>query len=159
MQLMHQGTTLIPTDFILCKHADHPHQSHHDVLFANCIAQMNALAYGKSLEQAQQELASAGHSEADISSLAPHKVIPGNRPSTFIMLDQLSPTSLGTLIALYEHKVFVQSILWNINAFDQWGVELGKQLSKPILNAIDHADTTNTLDPHTQALINRYKSK
>lgn len=132
-QLLHQGTTPVPADFILADKPHHKLSEHHRVLSAHCHAQMHALMSGKSLEQAEAELREQGLDEDEISELAPHKVIAGNKPSQLLKIEQLTPKTLGALIALYEHKVFVQSVIWGINAFDQWGVELGKQLANAIL--------------------------
>jgi glucose-6-phosphate isomerase len=151
-QLLHQGTQLIPADFIVSKKALHPYLQHQQHLIANCLAQSQALMCGKPLAQAKQELLNAGSSQQDADKLAPHKVIPGNRPSTTILLEELNPHTLGALIALYEHKVFTLSVLYNINAFDQWGVELGKQLSGPIYAALLDK-TTAAFDPSTLQLI------
>ena len=152
-QLLHQGTQLIPADFIVCKKALHPFANHQQHLVANCLAQSQALMCGKSLQQAKQELLSAGMSEPDADQLAPHKIIAGNRPSTTIVLEELNPETLGALIALYEHKVFTLSVLYNINAFDQWGVELGKQLSGPIYSALINKNITSDIDSSSQHLI------
>ncbi|ALO45208.1 glucose-6-phosphate isomerase [Pseudohongiella spirulinae] len=155
-QLLHQGTDLIPADFIAIKKSPGEGQSllQHQQLLANCLAQSRALMLGKSEQQAFEELQNSGHEEADARQLARHKRIPGNRPSTVLLLDELNPFNLGSLIALYEHKVFTQGVLWNLNPFDQWGVELGKQLSTPVFNALnDHSMPTDDLDPSTAALI------
>ena len=149
-QLLHQGTRLVPVDFIVA--LEHPagRRSHHDMLVANCFAQAEALMRG-------QAYPSSGV-DADGIDLALHRASPGNRPSTKLVLDALSPATLGALIALYEHKTFVQSILWNINAFDQWGVELGKQLATAILDEISGAAPVANHDPSTSALIARYQA-
>lgn len=154
-QLLHQGTHFIPADFILTlksHHTDCAEQHRH--LLANGLAQSQALMCGKQRETVEQELRDQGMDDSGIALLAPHKVIPGNRPSQLIYMDQLTPNSLGALIALYEHKVYVQSVLWNINPFDQWGVELGKQLSGPIFKAL--SGEKSPLDPSTAAVISRY---
>lgn len=156
-QLLHQGTQLIPADFIISKKAHHTHQHQHHHLVANCLAQSQALMCGKTLDGAKQELLSAGKTEDEALALAAHKVIPGNRPSTTILLDELNPTTLGALIAMYEHKVFVLSVLYNLNAFDQWGVELGKQLSGPIFKALTQSDLNSEFDPSTRYLVERLK--
>lgn len=142
-QLLHQGTQIIPTDFIAVKEAMSPYQDQHNHLLACCISQSQALLQGKTLAQAKQELKKQGLDDKHIDFLAPHKVIPGNKPSTTIVIKALSPINLGKLIAFYEHKVYASSVLLNINAFDQWGVELGKQLGKPLYKAL----TTGAIDP------------
>ena len=157
MQLLHQGTRFIPVDFIAVAKTEHDDDARHLHLLANCLSQSRALMVGKSLEQATQELMVAGLPNEQIETLAPHKVQPGNRPSNTIVLDTLNPESLGALIALYEHKVFTQSVLWSINAFDQWGVELGKQSAATIFAALD-GDNTASFDPSTTQLIDRFKS-
>ena len=159
-QLLHQGTQFIPVDFITALRAHHRVADHHHHLFANCVAQSQALLEGKSLEAATAELLQAGFDHEQARQLAPHKVIAGNRPSNMLLMEQLTPQTLGALIALYEHKVYVQSLIWRINAFDQWGVELGKQLSERISPLL--IDGTLPLpdqfDGSTAALIRRYRS-
>ncbi|WP_395947566.1 glucose-6-phosphate isomerase [Caedibacter taeniospiralis] len=132
-QLLHQGNITIPVDFIAIKKPHHGLKDHQQALLANCLAQSQALMQGKTLASVVQELKSAGVNENEISTLAAQKVIAGNKPSNTIIMDELTPYALGELIALYEHKIFVQGVIWGINSFDQWGVELGKALSKPIL--------------------------
>lgn len=132
MQLVHQGTKLIPADFIGYKESLHGLESHHKKLMANYYAQMEALAFGKTAEEVHLELKNAGNFEK-INQLLPYKVFEGNRPSNAILFDKLTPKSLGKLIAIYEHKIFVQGILWNIYSYDQFGVELGKELAKKLL--------------------------
>lgn len=141
-QLLHQGTELIPVDFIVPLHSHSSDRNKQAHLVANALAQSKALTEGKSEQQAKQELLAGGASETQAERLAKHKAIPGNRPNTLIMMDRLSPESLGALVALYEHKVHVQSVIWGINAFDQWGVELGKQLSTPIYQALNNSDVS-----------------
>ncbi|HDS1743678.1 TPA: glucose-6-phosphate isomerase, partial [Pseudomonas putida] len=119
-QLLHQGTQLIPADFIVPVVSFNPVADHHQWLYANCLSQSQALMQGKTREEAEAELRSKGLNEADIEKLAPHKVIPGNRPSNTLVVERISPRRLGALVAMYEHKVFVQSVIWGINAFDQW---------------------------------------
>ncbi len=131
-QLLHQGTDLIPVDFIAPLAASHGLADHHRLLLANCIAQSKALMVGKGADEVRAELTAQGLSGEALEALVPHRVFPGNRPSNTLLLPDLSPASLGALIALYEHKVFVQSVIWGINAFDQWGVELGKQIASRI---------------------------
>jgi len=156
-QLLHQGTHLIPADFIAIAESSSSNREMHEHLLANCFAQSQALMDGKSLQQAEVDLRKQGLSEDEVQALAPHKVIPGNRPSTTLVLDTLSPLSLGALIALYEHKVFTQSVLLGINAFDQWGVELGKVLGTGIHAALVAPEACAQFDESTNALINRVK--
>lgn len=146
-QLLHQGTSRIGIDFILSLKAHHHYPEHQQALIANCLAQAEALCYGKDLDIATAEFKAMGYSEIEAKQLAPHKVIPGNRPLNIIMMESLNPNTLGALVALYEHKVYIQSLFWNINAFDQWGVELGKQLAIPILKKVQRLNRTtfNTL--------------
>jgi glucose-6-phosphate isomerase len=131
-QLLHQGTDLIPVDFIAPLQASHGLKDHHRLLLANCIAQSKALMVGKTAAEVRAELAAQGLKGEALEALVPHRVFPGNRPSNTLLLPDLSPRAIGALIALYEHKVFVQSVIWGINAFDQWGVELGKQIASRI---------------------------
>jgi len=132
-QLIHQGTSVVPCDFIAAARSQTPMGDHHEKLLANFLAQPRALMIGKSIKQVRRELADSGLSEAEIEALGPHKVFQGNRPSNAILMERLTPETLGALIALYEHKIFCQGILWGINSFDQWGVELGKGLARDIL--------------------------
>lgn len=132
-QLIHQGTKLIPCDFIGCVRPHHPYGDHHLKLLANLFAQTEALMKGKTAEEARRELEKEGLPHAELEALLPHKVFPGNRPTNTILLQQLTPRTLGSLISMYEMKIFVQGVIWRINSFDQWGVELGKVLAKKIL--------------------------
>ena len=162
-QLLHQGTHFIPADFILTLQSHHKNcTEQHRQLLANGLAQSQALMCGKSLATVETELRAQGLDDSEINFLAPHKVITGNRPSNLITMNQLTPKTLGALIALYEHKVYVQSVLWDINAFDQWGVELGKQLSGPIFDALSGekrlSGEKSELDPSTAAVIASYRS-
>ncbi|MFZ6692216.1 glucose-6-phosphate isomerase [Undibacterium sp. SXout20W] len=153
-QLLHQGGWLIPCDFLVAASSDHPLPGHQAPLLANCLAQSAALAFGKTEAQAREELKLAGLNEAQIAALLPHKVFAGNQPSTTILMPSLDPFQLGMLLALYEHKVFVQGVIWGINSFDQWGVELGKQLANRLLPAIlGNQDYDANLDPSTSGLI------
>jgi len=153
-QLLHQGGWLIPCDFIVAASSDHPLPGHQAPLLANCLAQSAALAFGKTEAQAREELTQAGLSDAQIATLLPHKVFAGNQPSTTILMPSLDPFQLGMLLALYEHKVFVQGVIWGINSFDQWGVELGKQLANRLLPAIlGNQDYDAQLDTSTSGLI------
>ncbi len=155
-QLLHQGTTLIPIDFIATLKGHSPYEHQHRLLFANCVAQSQALLTGRNLATATAELKSQGHSDADIEFLAPHKVHPGNRPSSLFYMQQLTPETLGALIAAYEHKVFTLATLLNINPFDQWGVELGKLLGTHVNIAIETTDIPGDWDSSTQQLIQAY---
>ncbi len=156
-QLLHQGTRFIPADFIVTLNSHNPVGEHHSQLFANCLSQSRALMTGKTLEQAKNEFLKMGYSDAEAEALAPHKAMPGNRPSNTLVMDSLTPETLGALIALYEHKIYVQSVIWEINAFDQWGVELGKQLCRDIFNVIDTKNAANDFDASTQGLIDLYR--
>ncbi|MEM9243106.1 MAG: glucose-6-phosphate isomerase [Pseudomonadota bacterium] len=158
-QLLHQGTHLVPIDFILAANSLHPLGQHHQLLLANALAQSQALLMGKNETQAYEELIAAGMSATQAKTLAAHKVMPGNRPSSTIMMEKLTPYTLGALIAAYEHKVFVQGVIWGIDSFDQWGVELGKVLAKNILPQLTDHNTTAKHDASTQGLINYCRSR
>jgi glucose-6-phosphate isomerase len=161
MQLMHQSADIIPTDFILSLAPTSKHLANHDALVANCFAQSEALMQGKTLAQAKAEMLDAGVSEAEANRLAAHKTMKGNTPSNTILMQQLDPHSLGALLALYEHKIFVQGVIWQINSYDQWGVELGKQLGKEVLNVMAQPMCnidSEKLSASSLALIRRYKS-
>jgi glucose-6-phosphate isomerase len=158
-QLIHQGTRLVPADFIAPVRTHNPLGPHHDILLANFFAQTEALMRGKTLDEARAELAAQGLLPAEVERLAPHKAFPGDRPTTSILVDQITPRTLGALIALYEHKIFVQGIVWNINSFDQWGVELGKQLASKILPERDGPAAVASHDASTNGLINRFKAR
>jgi glucose-6-phosphate isomerase len=158
-QLLHQGTRFVPTDFMLAAVTSHPFEGLHQMLVANCFAQSEALMLGKSEEEALAELKAEGASEEAIRLLLPHKTFPGNKPSNTILYQKLTPRTLGRVIALYEHKTFVQSTLWSINAFDQWGVEIGKRLSSALIKELgedqivtNHDASTNGLCAHYQRL-------
>ena len=155
MQLMHQSDDIIPTDFIVSLKGSSKYEAHHRVLVANCFAQSEALMRGKSLQQVEIEMASSGISDNEIGQLAPHKTMKGNTPSNTLVIPSLNPHSFGAILALYEHKVFVQGILWQLNSFDQWGVELGKQLGNQILSSME-GNCDNSLSASTQMLINRF---
>lgn len=157
-QLIHQGTKLIPCDFLAPVQTQNPIGDHHEKLLANFFAQTEALMKGKTLDEVKAELAKSGMSEADIAALAEHKVFSGNRPTNSIFFKKLTPSTLGSLIAMYEHKIYVQSLIWDINAFDQWGVELGKQLANLILPELKSSDKISSHDSSTNALINFYKA-
>ncbi|MGV8843250.1 MAG: glucose-6-phosphate isomerase [Pseudomonas sp.] len=158
-QLLHQGTQLIPADFIVPVVSYNPVADHHQWLFANCLSQSQALMLGKTLDEAETELRAQGLSEADVQRLAPHKVVTGNRPSNTLVLERVSPRRLGALVALYEHKVFVQSALWGTNAFDQWGVELGKELGKGVYQRLTGSDEPAAEDASTQGLIEYFRGR
>jgi len=159
-QLIHQGSKLIPAEFIGFAKSLHGNQDHHDKLMSNFFAQTEALMNGKSEAQVIGELKAQGLSEEKIKELTPFKVFEGNKPTTTILIDKLSPESLGKLIAMYEHKIFVQGIIWNIFSYDQFGVELGKQLANTILTELNDANISSIHDKSTQRLINHYhKSK
>ncbi len=156
-QLLHQGTQTIPADFLAPCQSHHLIGDHHRLLLANFFAQTEALMMGKNAQEVSSELESQGLSAAAIEQLLPHKIFPGNRPTTSILFRKLDPQTLGALIALYEHKVFVQSVIWNINPFDQWGVELGKQLAGKILMEWEHHQT-GAHDSSTSGLIRYFKT-
>ncbi len=158
-QLLHQGTQLIPADFIVPIVSFNPVSDHHQWLYANCLSQSQALMLGKTRGEAETELRDKGIPEEDVQKLAPHKVIPGNRPSNTLVVERISPRRLGALVAMYEHKVFVQSVIWGINAFDQWGVELGKELGKGVYNRLTGAEETSAEDASTQGLISYFRGR
>lgn len=163
-QLIHQGTKLIPCDFLAsCTTHNYlpdminAETDHHDILLSNFFAQTEALAFGKTLDEVKAELKQNGTPPNRIAELAPHKVFNGNRPSNSFLYKKLDPKTLGSLIALYEMKIFVQGVIWNINSFDQWGVELGKVLAKKIQPELKIKDKIATHDSSTNGLINYYK--
>ena len=163
-QLLHQGTAFIPSDFIGFSRPQHPLPGHHALLMANMFAQSAALMHGKTLEEASAELAAAGASAsaAPVEALARHKVFGGSRPSTTLLMPALEPHALGRLLALYEHKVFCQGVIWNVNSFDQWGVELGKQLAGRVgaaMQAPAPAGRQSGLDGSTLALVQRWREQ
>jgi len=156
-QLLHQGTKLVPIDVLAAVKNISGETKHHDALMSNILAQTEALMCGKSKEEVVAELKSKGLCEAEIRKLSPHKVFSGNRPSNTILFNELNPKTVGSLIAMYEHKIFVQGVIWNINSFDQWGVELGKQLAKTILSELEtETESTNKHDSSTSGLIKHY---
>ncbi|RYC41345.1 glucose-6-phosphate isomerase [Pectobacterium zantedeschiae] len=157
-QLIHQGTKLIPCDFIAPAVSHNPLSDHHSKLLSNFFAQTEALAFGKSREVVEAEFAAAGKSAKDVEHVAPFKVFEGNRPTNSILLREITPYSLGALIALYEHKIFTQGAILNIFTFDQWGVELGKQLANRILPELENDSTIDSHDSSTNGLINRFKA-
>ncbi|QIB06724.1 glucose-6-phosphate isomerase [Pseudomonas sp. FP2300] len=158
-QLLHQGTQLIPADFIVPIVSFNPVSDHHQWLYANCLSQSQALMLGKTRAEAEAELRDKGASEEEVQKLASHKVIPGNRPSNTLVVERISPRRLGALVALYEHKVFVQSVVWGINAFDQWGVELGKELGKGVYNRLVGSEESPAEDASTQGLISYFRGR
>ena len=157
MQLVHQGTQVIPVDFILAANADHARPQAHRMLAANAFAQAEALLRGRTLDEAQAEMRAKGADEAEIAALAPHRVFSGNRPSVTVLFERLDGYALGRLIALYEHKVAVQGAIWNINSFDQWGVELGKVLASGLLPDLMPGAAPTHHDGSTTALIHRFR--
>jgi glucose-6-phosphate isomerase len=157
-QLIHQGTELIPADFLVAAESLTPLGDHHDKLLANFFAQTEALAFGRTAEEARAELAGEGRAGAALQALLPHKLFEGNRPTSSILYRRLDPATLGKLIALYEHKIFTQGVLWGINSFDQWGVELGKQLAKVILPQLAGSEPITSHDSSTNGLINHMKA-
>ncbi|MBS2209845.1 glucose-6-phosphate isomerase [Carboxylicivirga mesophila] len=156
-QLIHQGTKLIPCDFMATAKSHNPLSDHHPKLLANFFAQTEAMMVGKTEEQVTEELKAAGKSAEEIKALLPYKVFLGNIPTNSILMKELNPRTLGALIAMYEHKIFVQGIIWNIYSFDQWGVELGKQLANAILPELQSDDEVTSHDASTNGLVNAYK--
>jgi glucose-6-phosphate isomerase len=156
-QLIHQGTKLIPCDFLAPAISHNPIGEHHKILLSNFFAQTEALMKGKTAREVRLELEAQGLDDAAIEKRLPHKVFAGNKPTNSILFKQLTPKSLGSLIAMYEHKIFVQGVLWNIFSFDQWGVELGKQLAKKILPELEASAEITSHDASTNGLINKYK--
>ncbi|GAA7531114.1 glucose-6-phosphate isomerase [Helicobacter pylori] len=157
-QLLHQGTHLIPIDFIASLDKKPNAKGHHEILFSNVLAQAQAFMKGKSYEEALGELLSKGLDKDEAKDLAHHRVFFGNRPSNILLLEKISPSNIGALVALYEHKVFVQGIIWDINSFDQWGVELGKELAVPILQELEGHKSNAYFDSSTKHLIELYKN-
>lgn len=156
-QLIHQGTKMIPADFLAPAISHNPIGQHHQMLLSNFFAQTEALMNGKTREVVEEELVKAGKTQAEIDELAPFKVFMGNRPTNSIMFKLLTPRTLGSLIAMYEHKIFVQGVIWNVFSFDQWGVELGKQLANQILPELTGNEEVTSHDSSTNGLINAYK--
>ncbi len=157
-QLIHQGTQLIPADFIAPAVTHNKIGNHHTLLMSNFFAQTEALMNGKSKEVVVAELQKAGLNEAEIEKLAPFKVFEGNKPTNSFLVKQIDPHTLGSLIAMYEHKIFVQGVIWNIFSYDQWGVELGKQLANSILPELENEEKINSHDSSTNGLINQFKA-
>jgi len=156
-QLIHQGTLVIPCDFIAPAKSHNPIGDHHDKLLSNYFAQTEALLNGKTEKIVKEELKAAGKSEAEIESLAPFKIFAGNKPTNSFLVEKMTPHTLGFLIAVYEQKIFTQGVIWNIYSFDQWGVELGKQLANQILPELNHNEPVSGHDSSTNGLINQYK--
>ncbi len=160
-QLIHQGTQIVPADFLMPVHSHYAigkhGYAHHKILLANFLAQTQSLMLGKTKEEARVELEKQGLNGEDLEKLLPHKVFEGNRPTTSILFDKLTPNTLGKLIALYEHKIFVQGILWDINSYDQWGVEYGKQIAQQILPQLTSEGKVTNYDSSTNGLINHTK--
>jgi glucose-6-phosphate isomerase len=156
-QLLHQGTKLVPADILAPIYTVRCIQRHHRALMSNVFAQTEALMRGKTAEEARREMGEKGLDQAEIERLLPYRVFPGNRPTSTLLFKTLDPKTLGSLIALYEHKIFVQGVIWNINSFDQWGVELGKQLASTIRQELDDAQEVTGHDCSTNGLINYYK--
>ena len=156
-QLIHQGTKLIPCDFIAPAISHNPLPEHHDILLSNFFAQTQALAFGKNLAQVKKEMESSGADEAKIEAIAPFRVFSGDRPSNSILIKKITPYTLGQLIAIYEHKIFTQGVIWNIYSFDQWGVEYGKQLANNILPELKNNSEVTKFDSSTNGLINAFK--
>lgn len=155
-QLIHQGTQLVPCDFIAPLRSHNPLGPHHSLLLANVFAQAEALMRGKNAAEVHAEMTARGLENDEIAALLPHRVFPGDRPSSTLLIDEITPRSLGMLIALYEHKVFVQGVIWGINSFDQWGVELGKELAGAILPELLTTEPVSSHDSSTNGLINWY---
>jgi glucose-6-phosphate isomerase len=152
-QLIHQGTKLIPCDFLAPAISHNPISDHHEKLLSNFFAQTEALMNGKSEKEVIAELKAEGKTEAEIEKLKPFKIFEGNRPTNSILFKKLTPETLGSLIAMYEHKIFVQGVIWNVNSYDQWGVELGKQLAKELLPMVQGAQSADQRDTSTAGLI------
>jgi len=157
MQLMHQSDDIIPTDFIVALKGRSQYTENHKVLVANCFAQSEALMQGKTIAQVNTELLASGCSPEEVERLAPHKTMKGNTPSNTLVMETLTPEAMGSLLALYEHKIFVQGVLWQVNSFDQWGVELGKQLGSKVLSVMNGGDD-DMLSASSKSLIERFKN-
>lgn len=158
-QLIHQGTRMVPADFLAPLTSQNPIGEHHAMLLSNCFAQTEALMLGKTEAEARAELTAQGLKGDALEALLPYKIFPGNRPTNTLLFDKLDPHTLGMLVALYEQKVFVQSVVWNINAFDQWGVEFGKQLASKLLPELRSKENVTSHDASTNGLINRYRTR
>ncbi|KXI27085.1 glucose-6-phosphate isomerase [Paraglaciecola hydrolytica] len=156
-QLIHQGTVLVPADFMLPLNVPNQDKTHHAMLASNCFGQTQALMQGKTLAECKADLAAKGLDAATLESLATHKTMPGNKPSNTLLFDQVDPATLGALVALYEHKVFVQGAIWGVNSFDQWGVELGKELGNQVLDKLVNTQAELSFDSSTNQLINKFR--
>ncbi|AXR07528.1 glucose-6-phosphate isomerase [Salinimonas sediminis] len=157
-QLIHQGTSLIPADFMLPLHVPNQNDTHHAMLASNCFGQAQALMQGKTFDECYTDLADEGLDEDTRKHIAQHKTMPGNKPSNTLLFEKLDPVTLGALVALYEHKVFVQGVIWQVNSFDQWGVELGKELGNQVLDGIQGNAQESQFDVSTQQLIAKFRS-
>jgi glucose-6-phosphate isomerase len=157
-QLIHQGTQLIPADFIAPAITHNKISNHHTLLMSNFFAQTEALMNGKTKEVVEAELEKAGLTKEEIAKLSPFKVFEGNKPTNSILVKQITPKTLGAIIAMYEHKIFVQGVIWNVFSYDQWGVELGKQLANSILPELEHNEEIHAHDSSTNGLINQFKA-
>jgi len=157
-QLIHQGTLLIPSDFIAPANSHNAIGDHHVKLLSNFFAQTEALLNGKSENEVMVEFMKTSMDEKDVKRLTPYKVFEGNKPTNSFLLKEINPFNLGALIALYEHKIFIQGVIWNVFSFDQWGVELGKQLANKVLPELENNDTISSHDASTNGLINAYKA-
>jgi glucose-6-phosphate isomerase len=157
-QLIHQGTKLVPCDFLAAARSHNPLGAHHRILLSNYLAQTEALMKGKTADEVRVELVARGYTGERLERLVPAKTFPGNRPTNSFLYPQLTPETLGALIALYEHKIFTQGVIWNIDSFDQMGVELGKQLATAVLPELEGEQSVSTHDASTSGLINYYKS-
>ena len=158
-QLLHQGTRIIPADFIASVQSQADDQHHTDILASNFLAQTEALMRGRTLAETQQELTDAGVSESEAAMRLPHMYFEGNQPTNSIVMDKLTPYNLGSIVAMYEHKIFVQGVIWNINSYDQWGVELGKKLAKNVLQELETGEDKFEHDSSTTGLINWFRAK
>ena len=157
-QLIHQGTSIIPADFMLPLNVPNQNDTHHAMLASNCFGQTQALMQGKTFEECYADLEGKVSDESERKALAQHKTMPGNKPSNTILFDKLDPQTLGALVAMYEHKVFVQGVIWQVNSFDQWGVELGKVLGNQVLDGIQGKAEDDAFDASTQQLISRFRN-
>jgi len=158
-QLIHQGTKLVPCDFLAPVETHNPIDDQHAILLSNFFAQTEALMKGKTADEVRAELKGVQLSSQELEKLVPQKTFPGNRPTNSILFQKLTPRTLGSLIALYEHKIFTQGVIWNVNSFDQWGVELGKQLAKAILPELRTPGPVTSHDSSTNGLINDFKAR
>ncbi len=156
-QLLHQGTRLIPCDFIAAANSAYPIGEHHEILLSHFFAQTEALMKGRNMREVIREGRAAGLRQEELKRLAPHQIVRGNQPTNTILLKQITPRALGSLMAMYEHKIFVQGVIWNLFSFDQWGVELGKRLAQKILPELKHPRKVSSHDASTNGLINTYK--